>query len=302
MSIIYTFPIIGKTINIKDNGTDPWTYIYEFEILDDKHNIINTISFGESRNIIDIYPLYIKNLLIIAYVNYIDNVPCLLIDFYNINDINKIKQHKIKINYACSSITGKLSVQTTTSDSCDQNINIIFGDLINYNYIEYICFNLETFYSPIRIKYDYDIYIDQIYLLNDKLIINADIVIINNIVYIKIYNLIKKESDSNTAFSITELSLDNIKLYDRLCDYNVYDFFYYNDKIYCLIRLKLNENNNLLYINPFFVDVIINISDNIIHCYNEPLYYDKKNDYEEYFGIKPYYIIKENELKIYRKT
>ena len=274
-------------MNFINDSLDPWTNNYKIQLLNDENNILYEICITNKIYYIVYYPILNKNIFIFCYLEYVNDKPCIIINFYSVtnNEIIEIQQHQIKIKYTLGSLIGKLCIY-------DENTYyVIFGDIINYNYFSCIKFNIEGYEPEIKINLNPEVEFEKLYLLHPEYIIFSKTMHNNKTLQITLFN-----NDEMNCFSLVNLELDVNEIVDT--DSMIFDFFL----LYCLVRIKVYDRIDILHIKPFFLDVIIHINgiDSTIVDISKPIYFDKSKDYNGYFGTKPFILVSNNKIKIFQ--
>jgi hypothetical protein len=79
----------------------------------------------------------------------------------------------------------------------------------------------------------------------------------------------------------------------------IYDIFTHKNITYVLIRIKLYYRVDILHIKRYFLDVIFNFVKMDVVDMSRVIYYDTEKDYDGYFGIRPYYVIKDDKVTVF---
>ena len=107
------------------------------------------------------------------------------------------------------------------------------------------------------------------------------------------------ETSKSNCFSISTISLpDNLtndlsksKEFSEY-DSRIFGFFQWNSNLHCLVRLKLHYRLDVLHVKNYFIDVIVLVNgvDSKLIDISKPIFFSNSSNYEEYFGIEPYWI------------
>lgn len=288
-------------INMVDNG-DPWTTKTKLQLFTSESKIIKTFNLDENRGYLDggIYPILDKELLLFCYLKYDENgKSSIFIDYYKIDDtdIKLIKQHKIRNENSCGSTEGRVFLY---NELC----YVVYGDLTNYDYISCVEFNFDTCFSDqkYKIKYDdsYEPEFKQIYMISKDCILYSKTLGYNhNKINVGLYNL-----NDSTCINMTTIELENGLSHDAENEFKsfesiIYDIFTHKNIPYVLIRIKLYNRVDILHIKRYFLDVIFDFVKMDVVDMSRVIYYDTEQDYDGYFGIKPYYVIKDDKVTVF---
>lgn len=287
-------------INVIDNG-DPWTSKSVLQLYSSKSEIIKSFNLDENRGYLDggIYPILDKELLLLCYLKYDDNKSSIFIDYCKIDDngIELIKRYKIRNENSCGGTNGRVFLY---NDIC----YVIYGDLINNDYFSCVEFNFDHCYSDqkYKIKYEssYEPEFNQIYMISqNRIIYSRAFGHDHNKIKVGLYNL-----NSSKCINMTTVELKNglshvadmeFKEFDSI----VYDIFTHRDITYILIRIKLYYRIDTLHIKRYFLDLIFDFIEMDVVDMSRVIYYDTKRDYDGYFGIRPYYVIKDDKVTVF---
>jgi hypothetical protein len=210
-------------------------------------------------------------------------------------------EYTIPLDYSCGSTLGKICPCVYS----DSEYFVIFGDLINYEFFSCVKFNLNKFDKEIKIPFeqDFEPEFEQVFLISVEKKTNENMMIFSkafahstNQIEIGLFHV-----NDSTCFSVSTFVLPDNLIHDstkpievecKMCDSIIYDFFQFESKLYCLIRIKLAQRIDPLHIKPYFIDVIVHIdgSKSTIKCYSQPIFYNLDSDFSDNFGIKPYWI------------
>ena len=315
LSLVYLVPWKNNftiKINIESDDLDPWSSEkYYIELTDTSNNTLELVELAKARKIIGVIPIIDKNILLVVYVNYVNDKPCVLIDFLKIDipdqnnesnsnnesnlkvSINRLTQHKIKSKYSCGMSEGVLC-----SSCIDSNLfYVCFGDLVNYSSVSFVKFTQDK-YEPAKLVeygielepvFDNTFWLDSTYIIFSKAV-GHDI----NIVEFGLFNVV-----GSKCFSIVTLTLENSHSLDNLSaniefESKIYDFFQLDGIMNCLARIKLFHRINPLNSKSYFLDVLVKINNKENYTevldISNPIFFSNSDDYENYFGVRPYWI------------
>lgn len=288
-------------INVIDNG-DPWSSRSILQLFSSKSEMIKSFNLDENRGYLDngIYPILDKELLLLCYLKYDENgKSSIFIDYCKLNEnsIELIKRHKIRNENSCGSTNGKVFLY-------DQICYVVYGDLTNNDYFNCVEFNFDHCYSDqkCKIKYEtsYEPEFNQIYMISKNFIIYSRTFGYD---HKKIKVGLYKLNDSK-CINMTTIELENglshmADIEFKEFESNIYDLFTYNNITYILIRIKLYYKVDILHIKRYFLDVIFDFVTMEVIEMSRVIYYDIKQDYDGYFGIRPYYVIKDDKVTVF---
>lgn len=133
-------------IIIYSKELDFWDMKLFISIVDEQFNIINTYDFGVTRQCFGLITNLSEKEIIVVDNKYLNNNPVIHIQYFAIAEYNEEneqteqnKPHIVKTNeliikskHSCGSTSGKLCYIN------DQVFNIVYGDLTNNDYINFI--------------------------------------------------------------------------------------------------------------------------------------------------------------------
>jgi hypothetical protein len=259
------------------------------------------------------------NEIVIVNTKYVDtnksinsSEPSICVEYYNIETIcseleticsepnykfQKIREIIIKMDTTCGMTEGKIC-------NVGNNIfNIIYGDLVNYDFCEIATIKNKEIAEKNKISLDLiDYNIENNYFLSSKIMFISHILAVKNTEtnaqnQINKYNKInmfitvrelEKEKTNTTEndnkekiiFATNEIDLPNM-FYDCLndeLDSKIIDFNMFNKIIFCLIQVKLNERSDILHSKEFTIDILVNITEmSIVEIKNKKYESDKNN-------------------------
>ena len=252
-----------------------WSSIYTVALMDKLNKIVIKCQLPETRNCFGIMTCPDKNIFIYVHCNYIDDNASIVIEIYNIIDgkINLLREFIIPSNTWCGMTTGVLQRIGM------YNFNVIWGDLVNYEYVNSVAFNLDE-YTPTRIIND--IYIDDdgindiadYYFITNDIIIKSDVIAINgNTLYIRIRNC-----KTDSIIYIQDVELPYTHKYDENeVESSILEFAIYNKRALCLVRVRLEDKIDVLHIERYALDILMDIDNNSIISISQKI---KNDNYE----------------------
>jgi hypothetical protein len=288
-------------INMLNNG-DPWTTKTKLQLFSSKSEIIKSFNLDENRGYLDggIYPILDKELLLLCYLKYDENdKSSIFIDYYKIDDTDMklIKQHKIRNENSCGGTEGRVFFY-------DELCYVVYGDLINNDYFSCVEFNFDHCFSDqkYKIKYEssYEPEFRQIYMISKNCILYSRSFGYNhNKIKVGLYSL-----NDSKCINMTTIDLENGLSHDADNEFKefesiIYDIFTHKNITYVLIRIKLYYRVDILHIKRYFLDVIFNFVKMDVVDMSRVIYYDTEKDYDGYFGIRPYYVIKDDKVTVF---
>ena len=271
---------------------------------------LSTIELPECRSCFGIISNLELNEFTVVSNEYLNNDPIIRLQYFTINEHNNIiftNELIIKTEYSCGNTNGKICKIDNFA------FNIIWGDLSNYDYCDIFTIANKQIVSKEQIKlYDIDCDLDSCYFVskctifkslasginNDK--INIAVQLIDDSVQLNQPNQTNKSNqpnqpnqtnkstqpklpDAKFIFSFLSFKLPNGLTHNcsqlSEIESTIIDFAKPadNKKIYFLIRLKLDERINVLHIEPYTIDILIEIvSQKILFVTNKTKFYENK--------------------------
>ena len=214
-----------------------------------------------------------NNIFIYVHCNYINDIASIVIEIYNIidnqryenmdslnprfhNKINKLREFIIPSNTSCGSTTGVL--QRVGNDL----FNVIWGDLVNDEYVNLVLFDLNG-YQPTQMVKDVEDMNDiaDYYFITNNNIIQPNVIAINsNKLHIHLRSI-----KTNRIIIIQEVELPYTHRYDVAeVESSILEFDIYNKHTLCLIRVKLENKVDVLHIENYELDILMDIHTNSI--------------------------------------
>jgi hypothetical protein len=296
------------------NNFDLWDdFTYQMELVDLSDNVISKITLNKARGYFDIIPVLSKDIIVVGYFNYIQNDSYVMIDLYKLtsttNEFNLQYQYKIKSEYSCGGTSGKICKNGS------EIFYLIWTDICNSDHFSYFEFDLDfdldlssklnksddNLARQIKFTENIDSSWDNIFMVSpDNLLYSRALGHNSNQIELALF-----DASKSYCFSISTLTLpNNIVHYS---DYNVdikveefdtiiYDFFCFSSKsktnVYCLIRIKTYYKLDPLHIQNYFIDTIVQVdgADSKPVEISNPIYFSTSEDYNGYFGKRPYLI------------
>jgi len=127
----------NENIVLSGSNFNPWELNYNIIIIDNNNNILKKYKLPTTRICYDLVTIPNKNMFIFIHCKYIDYKIMNIIEFYKVDDIYnivKVNEFNITTSYRCNNICGRVC-------NYENNYTLIWGDLINYNYCDYVIFN-----------------------------------------------------------------------------------------------------------------------------------------------------------------
>ena len=259
-------------ISTYDTTVSPfdWKTHHSVCILNELTNeILYTYSLPKTRICLGVITLPDKNLYIYIHYKYIDSeedpadTPSLVIDFYRIDELSytftQEKNYTISSEYSCGNINGKV---------CRMGglFCVGFGDINNYNYIDIVSFDENTYLPVKRIENIENIENISSYYYMNSVAIKALVIAYDN-QYLNL-GLLRINEELPFISAISKIQLPFTHRYDKIIeieDVNIIELCYRKDsELLCLLRIKL-ENNNFevnLEIEEYYVDILFDIISN----------------------------------------
>lgn len=257
----------------KDNYNS-WEIKHDISIFDKEEILLMKYSFEETRGCIGTYSCPESNIFIYVHYKYIDSDAMLVINIYNISDSYEITQHKeymVPLNYTCGETQGRI---------CNAGNNlfcVVWSDLTNYEGFDSVLFDFNKCYEPQQIdKLDdtIDDFVERYYFLGTELIIEP-ITICENEKYINI-GLINKQKGNTIVNTHVELNCMHRFSKPEEVDSTIVDMKRHNDSIYYLVRVKMENSTDVLHLEYYYLDFLIDIKINKIIEISEKI--PSKND------------------------
>ena len=199
-----------------------------------------------------------NNIFIYVHCNYINDIASIVIEIYNIidNKINKLREFIIPSNTSCGSTTGVLQRVG------NELFNVIWGDLVNDEYVNLVLFDLNG-YQPTQMVKDVEDMNDiaDYYFITNKNIIQPNVIAINsNKLHIHLRSI-----KTNRIIIIQEVVLPYTHKYDVAeVESSILEFDIYNKHTLCLIRVKLENKVDVLHLENYELDILMDIHTNSI--------------------------------------
>ncbi len=253
-----------------------WSKNYTVSLVNNvNNNIVIQYPLPETRICFGIMTCPDKNIFIYVHCNYNNNKPSIIIEIYHINDkVNKLREFIIPSNHSCGITSGVLQ------RAGPHMFNVIWGDLVNCDELSFVLFGLHT-YMPTKIININDIEdfedIKQYYFITDTCILKSDIIAHNNNkLNIAIVNM---KQDNNCICFIEDIVLPYNHKFDKHQEIessiieSLIDF-----GLLCLVRVKLEDKIDILHIETYIVDILINMEKNSVISISPKIKYDKYDD------------------------
>ena len=246
------------------------------------YNIVIEYPLPETRFCFGIMTLPEKNMFVYCHCNYINDDASIIIEIFRIidNTIYKLREFVIGSVHSCGRTEGVLQKIGTNL------FNISWGDLINSDNISFISFSVDE-YDPIQIIDSFIINdFNNHYFITTDLIIQPDVISNNNTFEICLKNCIK----DNIFFIIHDFELPFTHNCDNMAEVEstILEFGTYNGNTLCLLRIKLENRIDVLHLEEYGVDILIDIDTHSV------IFISNKFKYDNYdFSVKSSIYFKE---------
>jgi hypothetical protein len=228
---------------------------YEIILLNENKKFLNKIKLKEIRVLFDVVCFSNKNKFGVIYYGYnekLNNHPNVFLDIYDIrnNVIAKSNSFYIQSESSCNNVEFKLC-------KIDEFYTLVWGDLFNYDYCNFIYFNDESFFNLQKINVSS---IECLYFVSDKIFFQCNVVAYknNNIA-------IKLQIDNNEyPFSAIDCKLPFTHKYTNPTDLDTESelLIFDSKSSQCLVKINLLENINPLKIEEFYILVLFDFKTN----------------------------------------
>ena len=315
----------NRTLQITEPITlDPWSSnIAHLRLVDDSHNISQSIQLAKYRQFLGVYPLIHRHTITVFYLDDLNNTSFVLVDFYKIDEssdeisIYKMCGHKIKSDLSCGSTTGRVCPSTRDSDT----FYVFFGDLINDDYVSMIECNMETYKPARKIKYasEYEHDIEHVFWMEDNTTSSNMVYVYSNAICHDINRItLEITTIPITGYIHSIITIQIPKEYThgmseyRLIESMLVDVFRWNSnlyelrspefpripstsspeyfaQLYSLVRLKLHRPIDPLHVQHYFLDVIVRMDgpQSTLVDISQPIFYETSDEYTGYYGVRP---------------
>ena len=264
---------------------------YKISILDENDNILKTHKLDNTRILLGVITIPDKNLYIYVHYKFLNNERSLIIDYYKIDDnlnISKVKDYVINYDYSCNNLEGKLYC-------LNNKYYIILGDPSNYDYLSLVKFDEnKIIYKENRNYFN----LKSNYMISENIIIESQVTAYDNCkLNISLINILSNSKISMITNIILPYS-HNFNLSDvesRIIN------FHSNDYKLCLLRVNLEDKIDVLHIDYYYIDILIDIKNHNILSISNKI---KESDYDIDSSIafdnesKPYIWFKDLDLII----
>jgi hypothetical protein len=274
--MIYSINKLNSNENIIMSCSDinPWELNCHVTIIDNNDNIIKKYKLPTTRICYGF--ITNKNMFIFIHCKHIDYKVTNIIEFYKVDDkynIVKVNEYTIPTSYSCNNIIGRVC-------SYENNHTLIWGDLVNYNYCDYVIFN-DTICSDINHIHDVDYNIEICFTINENIIMESDVIAFSE----KYFSLKIHSQHENNSCYIKKIELPFTHRFKKVTEIDsiICKLVYNANNLICLLRVKLYRNIDVLHIEIYFVDILIDITNNKVIEVSDIIL--NKGDLE--FGILP---------------
>lgn len=265
-----------------------WSSNYTVSLVNNVNsNVVIQLPLPETRYCFGIMTCPDKNIFIYVHCKYYDDESSIIIEIYKIDDkINKLREFIIPANHSCGMTEGVL--QRIDADS----FNVIWSDLVNCDELSLVSFNLDD-YTPtkiISIDEDFD-EIKQYYFITENCILKPDIIAHNNN---KLDILIVNIKQDNSICFIEDIVIPYTHRFDEYKEIESSIIESLIDSSLCLVRIKLEDKIDILHIEIYAVDILIDIEKQSVISISPKIKYD---DYG--FAVNPSIYFKEEQPYIW---
>lgn len=246
------------TYTPKDMRFNMWSQNYTIALVNNQ--IVIKYPLPQTRNCFGIMTCPNKSMFIYVHNNYMNGEASIIIEIYHIIDdiINKLREFIIPSNHSCGNTEGVLQRVGTNQ------FNVAWGDFLNEDDISLFTFNLDVF-SPTQIIKDFkmDDDLKNYYFITNDHILQSDVVASNNN-KLDIYIINSKKE--TLLFIIQDVVLPYTHKYEHPdeVESSILEFGFYDKKTLCLIRIKLENKIDVLHLEEYSIDVLIDINANSI--------------------------------------
>lgn len=279
MNIIASKKWKNNIICITNLYDDIYDNMYKLHIQDQHNKILTTYKLPSTRIYFGSITLPNDNMFIFVHYKYNEQPnkckPTLYIEFYEINDnneINKAKEYVIESEFSCGETEGRLCKIN------DDLFTVIWGDRTNYKYYNLLTFNKIKYEDPIELSYDVNI--EACYFMDPNLILESNVTVYKEkYISIKINNYVDKNQGYIFLDNEIELPFNHRFNFAEIDSY-IISFLKNNDDEYiCEIRIELESKIDLLHIDYFNINLLLNITKNTVinisdkNRYNDILFF-----------------------------
>jgi len=250
-------------------------------ISDENDNVLSTYKLPQTRVCLGVLTFPENNTYVYIHYNFIDDDRSLIIDIYSISNENiftKTNQILVKSDFSCNNLSSQVY------KSINNSFIVIWSDLFNYDFVKYILVEKDKIIEEKEISNIYDI--EKKYFLSRDTIfeslvsrtIETKTVETNNNINIGL--LINEKP----FYELVDISLPYEFKNEFEIESTIIDIDLTDGKLLFLVRVNLQNNIDVLHIDSFYIDLLIDI-----HSENVVMISDKKKS-----DIKP--SIKENTI------
>ena len=256
-----------------------WTQQYTIALMNNENKIVIKYPLPGTRQCFGIMTCPDKNIFVYVHCNYVNNDASIIIEIYHIidNTINKLREFIIHSNHSVGGTSG--IVQRVQLDGI-HGFNVIWGDLLNSDECSSVTFTLDEHF-PTRIfngifnNFEIEDIKNYYYYYCDvnSIILKSYVIAINN----NNLEIAIKNCKTDKYFSIiSEIELPYTHKYDNPTevDSTILEFGSYNGRLLYLVRIKLETKVDVLHLERYGVDVLIDIENNLILSISPKIKYD----------------------------
>lgn len=237
-------------------------------LLNEERKKINNISI-KINILFDIVCFPNKNIFGIVHYGYNDKInksANVFFNFYEIdkdNNIIELNNYFIKSESSCNNVEFKLS-------KIDNDFySLVWGDLTNNNYCDFIYFNNMTYTNYKKIENVFNI--DKLYFINENMFLECNVIgYDNNLLGVKL----QLNNKPHILSVINKIKLPFTHKYKNPVDLDDESELLIFDTInnHCLVKINLIVNINPLKIEDFYILVLFDYKKNKILDITEKLY------------------------------
>ena len=250
---------------IPKNTLSFWETEHFVSIINDSNQILSTYKLPETRICFGVFVIQKKDLFVYVHYKYINDIPSVVVGFYNINsDFSFTKKNEFIIPsyHPCGETTGRVYKMLDI-------FTVGWGDLTNNEYFDIFTFTEES-YSTTKQITDIEYDIEHYYFYSDFILVPLATAYNNEYLNLAIF---RKGNEDSFMFVLSEIKLPYKHRFDNMEIDNVIiiEFNYYNEIFYCLFRIKL-ENSDLevsFDIETYFIDILVNVTNNSLICVSD---------------------------------
>jgi len=243
-------------------------------ISDENDNVLSTYKLPETRVCLGVLTFPKNNTYIYIHYNYIENDRFLIIDIYSISNENlftKTNQLLVKSDdFSCNNLSGQVY------KSINDSFTVVWSDLTNYDFVKYIIVDKDKIVDEQQLSNIYEI--EKYYFLSKETVFESLVtrtIETNNINVGLLMN-------EKLIYTLAEISLPCE--FKNEIESTILEIDFNDGKLLFLVRINLQNNIDVLHIESFYIDLLIDI-----HSENIVMISDKKK-----LDIKP--SIKENTI------